>query len=54
MKRASRGVYRAELPAGDLADGAIEYYVQAGTGNTALHWPPTAPKLNQSVVVVPK
>lgn len=54
MKRAGRGVYRAELPAAALEGGAIEYYVQAGSGDTALRWPPTAPRLNHSVVVVPK
>ncbi|MGQ9649198.1 MAG: malectin domain-containing carbohydrate-binding protein [Phycisphaerae bacterium] len=54
MKRADRGVYRAELAAWALKDGAIEYYVQAESGDTVLRWPPTGPKLNQTVIVVPK
>ncbi len=54
MKHVGRGVYAAELTVSALKDGAVEYYVQAGSGDTALRWPPTAPNLNHSVVEVPK
>jgi hypothetical protein len=39
-----------ELP-GSVGD--LEYYVEAKTAAAALRFPPTAPELNQTVVVVP-
>jgi hypothetical protein len=31
----------------------LEYYVQATTATSSMRFPPTAPELNQTVVVVP-
>ena len=49
-----RGVYKVEFPAQATADSSIEYYIQvrSGSGKT-LHFPTTAPQLNQTVVVMP-
>jgi len=49
MERAGRGVYEAALPARATAD--LEYYVEASGGGKRLVFPPTAPDLNQTVVV---
>jgi hypothetical protein len=56
MEHAARGVYRVTL-SGDATAADLEYYVQAemsgAAGPTGLSFPATAPKLNQTVVVVP-
>jgi len=47
----ARSVYRGEFPAAALT-GDFEYYVQVETGEAELlYFPPTAPDLNQTVVV---
>jgi hypothetical protein len=49
LQHVARGVYRATLATG--AD--LEYYVEVKPQQgESLRWPPTAPKLNQTVVVV--
>jgi len=50
MDHVARGVYRVTLPPEAVA-ADLEYYVQAG-GSEGLCFPPTAPKVNQTVVVV--
>ena len=44
-------MYRAELPASELQED-FEYYVEVTTARKALRFPPTAPELNQTVVLV--
>ena len=51
MTHVNRGVYEARLPA-DATRADAEYYVSAVAGETKLTWPATAPKLNQTVVIV--
>lgn len=48
----ARGVYRDRLALPAEA-GDIEYYVEAKMAAAPLRFPPTAPELNQTVVVVP-
>jgi hypothetical protein len=52
LKHVARGVYAVTLPA-EAISGDLEYYIaaEAGSGKT-LRFPATAPKLNQTVVVV--
>ncbi|MEI6780918.1 MAG: malectin domain-containing carbohydrate-binding protein [Verrucomicrobiota bacterium] len=51
LGRVTRAVYRVTLPA---ATESFEYYLQAETdGGKRLHWPSTAPDINQTVVVMP-
>jgi hypothetical protein len=51
LGRVTRAVYRVTLPA---ATESLEYYLQAETdGGKRLHWPSTAPDINQTVVVMP-
>jgi hypothetical protein len=53
LKHVNRGVHAVTLPP---AEGlATEYYVQVKTaGDRTLVWPAAAPKINQTVVVVPE
>ena len=51
LTHVARGVYRAELPASKL-DEDFEYYVEVTTARKALRFPPTAPELNQTVVLI--
>ncbi len=50
LRHVARGVYAATLPA-EAAGDDFEYYVQATVGGKPLVFPPTAPALNQTVVV---
>jgi hypothetical protein len=55
LTHANRSVYTVELPAGTGAGSDIEYYVKATTADgSELHFPATAPELNQTVVVLPE
>jgi hypothetical protein len=50
LRHESRGVYWAELPSPEIAD--FEYYLKVeAEGGAPVYFPPTAPKLNQTVVV---
>ncbi len=53
MAQGTRADYHVTLPP---ATGlAIEYHIEATTADKqTLHWPATAPRLNHSVVVVPR
>ena len=51
LAHVARGVYRVTLPA-QAAAADFEYYVQVTADGAKLSFPPTAPVLNQSVVVV--
>jgi hypothetical protein len=52
LAHVARGVYTVTLPP-EATKADFEYYVQAGCdGGQTLRWPPTAPALNQTVVVV--
>lgn len=55
LKQIARGVWTVQLPSYATWQDALEYYIEvrSSTGD-ALVWPPTAPKLNQTVVVIPK
>jgi hypothetical protein len=47
----ARGVYRVRFPA---ADKDMEYYIKAASSTgTDMYFPPTAPKMNQTLVVSP-
>jgi hypothetical protein len=46
----ARGVYTVTLPT-DTVKVDIEYYIQATTGGPSMVFPPTAPTMNQTVVV---
>ncbi|NIA12745.1 MAG: hypothetical protein GWP08_01600 [Nitrospiraceae bacterium] len=50
----ARGVYTATLEADAIGGEDFEYYLrfEPGAGAT-VYWPPTAPELNQTVVVMP-
>jgi hypothetical protein len=50
LTHVARGTYAVALPA-DAVKADFEYYVQATVGGKALVFPPTAPTLNQTVVV---
>lgn len=50
LTHVARGVYRVTLPAPSI-ESDFEYYVQAKRGDSSLVFPPTAPALNQTVVV---
>jgi hypothetical protein len=53
LKRMARAVHTVTLP--PAVDESLEYYLEAETvGGMLLRWPATAPKLNQTVVVMPK
>ena len=47
-----RSVYSAAIPASQIGNADIEYYVQASVGRDRVRFPPTAPAMNQTVVVV--
>jgi len=53
LNHVARGVYSAEIPAGQIQKRDIEYYVRATTANrVTLTFPATAPQLNQTVVIM--
>ncbi|MEN6336261.1 MAG: malectin domain-containing carbohydrate-binding protein [Phycisphaerales bacterium] len=54
LEHAARGVYTAKIPAGRIAGGDFEYYVQATAGEDTIRFPATAPVMNQTVVVMPR
>ncbi len=51
LTHAARGVYTATFPPGG-AQSDIEYYLEATCGET-LHYPATAPTMNQTLVLLP-
>ena len=53
LQHSHRGVYRAKLPPMPKRVEIFEYYIQANVKDRVLHFPPTAPRQNQTVVVVP-
>jgi hypothetical protein len=54
LKRVGRAVYSVEIPVAATAGVAFEYYVKVmASDGQVLHFPATAPELNQTVVVVP-
>jgi hypothetical protein len=53
LEHIARGVYSARIPASQIGDNDIEYYVQASLGRDTLRFPATAPGLNQTIVVMP-
>jgi hypothetical protein len=54
LEHVARGVYSAHIPAAQIANNDIEYYVQASVGTGTIRFPMTAPVLNQTVVVMPE
>jgi hypothetical protein len=51
----ARGVYRVQIPAQKPEVAAWEYFLQSETfAGQSLVFPPTAPTINQTVVIVPK
>jgi hypothetical protein len=51
LEHVARGVYRLALrPPADTGD--LEYYVEAQSATDTLRFPPTAPELNHTVVVM--
>jgi len=52
LKHIARGVYGAEIPSQPADITAIEYYVKAATDDgRATQYPPSAPAINQTVVI---
>lgn len=54
LEHIARGVYSARIPAAQIANNDIEYYVQASVGANTVRFPATAPVLCHTVVVMPK
>ena len=50
LQNVARGVYRLTLPA---SAAGIEYYLEAKADGQVVHFPATAPTLNQTVIVLP-
>ncbi|MHB0957868.1 MAG: hypothetical protein ACYC6N_19210 [Pirellulaceae bacterium] len=53
LSHVTRGVYRVEVPASALKED-FEYYLEFTLERKTLRFPPTAPELNQTVVLVAK
>jgi len=53
LKHIARGVYSITLGAKAIGSDDFEYYITA-QANGELHYPPAAPKINNTVVVVPQ
>ena len=53
LKHIARGVYSITLGPKAIGSNDFEYYITA-QANGELHYPPTAPKINNTVVVVPQ
>ncbi len=51
LSHLGRSVYRASLP--PAPESGLEYYLEATIGQEQLCWPATAPRLNQTLVVMP-
>jgi hypothetical protein len=54
LEHVARSVYSGRIPASQIGDDGLEYYVQASVGTDTVRFPATAPALNQTVVVMPK
>jgi len=55
LTHVARGVYSAAFPPGGARGTGLEYYVEVVTSDgKALHFPATAPHMNQTLVVVPQ
>ncbi len=55
LTHVSRGVYSVTLPPNEATGTAIEYHVKViTTGGESLCFPVTAPKMNQTLVVIPQ
>jgi len=54
LSRAGRGVWTGRLPTAARGATTSEYYIEAPTSEgKEMHWPATAPSVNQTVVVMP-
>jgi hypothetical protein len=51
LQHVARGVCEVQLPSAPKKAEAIEYYIRATSGTNMLIYPPTAPALNQTVIV---
>ncbi len=51
LRNVARGVYTVELPA---SARDVEYYIRAAARESEAVFPPTAPALNQTVIVLPR
>jgi hypothetical protein len=54
LEHVARSVYSVRVPASQIGDNDIEYYVEASAGTGKIRFPATAPAMNQTVVVVQK
>ncbi len=54
LEHVARSVYSVRIPASQIGDNDIEYYLEASVDMGKIRFPATAPALNQTVVVVPK
>ncbi len=52
LEHVARSVYSVRVPASQIGDNDIEYYVEASAGAEKIRFPATAPAMNQTVVVV--
>ena len=54
LSHVGRGVWTGRLPTAAQGATVVEYYVESpGSEGKAMRWPATAPRLNQTVVVMP-
>jgi hypothetical protein len=55
LEHVTRGVYRVRLPMPATAGADLEYYVQmTDFRGEKLHWPATAPRINHTLVCMPR
>jgi len=55
LSHVARSVYSVSFPPGGARAAALEYYVVAAMpGGEKIYFPPTAPQINQTVVVMPR
>jgi hypothetical protein len=52
LQHVARGVYTVALPRGG-ASSDVEYYIEAAAAGRILRFPPTAPTINQTLVLLP-
>jgi hypothetical protein len=51
LEHIARGVYKGEIGSNEIGANDFEYYIEAKTGDEVLHFPVTAPELNQTLVI---
>ncbi|MBM4024974.1 MAG: hypothetical protein FJ280_06140, partial [Planctomycetes bacterium] len=52
LEHVARSVYSVQLPAAQIGESDIEYYVQASVGTGTIRFPASAPAVSQAVVIL--